>query len=138
MEVTQRQSDTFDRLRELGVRIAIDDFGTGYSSLKYLARYPVNRLKVAQELVMRVTTDARNAPVVRAAVRLAHELGIEVITEGVETEAQARFLVSAGCEYAQGYHFSRPVNAERATELLRRGKIDPDVPLLRTTKSTAA
>jgi diguanylate cyclase (GGDEF)-like protein len=138
MEVTQKQSDSFGRLRELGVRIAIDDFGTGYSSLKYLARYPVNRLKVAQELVMRVTTDARNATVVRAAVRLAHELGIEVIAEGVETEAQALFLVSAGCEHAQGYHFSRPVDAECATALLRRGKIDPDARLLRTTKSSAA
>ena len=138
MEVTQKQSDTFDRLRQLGVRIAIDDFGTGYSSLKYLTNYPVNRLKVAQELVSRVTTDARNATVVRAAVRLAHELGIEVIAEGVETEAQALFLVSAGCEYAQGYYFSRPVSAERATELLRLGRIYPDAQPLRTGRPTAA
>jgi diguanylate cyclase (GGDEF)-like protein len=138
MEVTQKQSDTFNRLRELGVRIAIDDFGTGYSSLKYLTKYPVNRLKIAQELVMQVTTDARNATVVRAAVRLAHELGIEVIAEGVETAAQALFLVSAGCDYAQGYHFSRPVDAERATALLRRGRIDPAPQALRTAKSTAA
>jgi EAL domain-containing protein (putative c-di-GMP-specific phosphodiesterase class I) len=62
--------------------------------------------------------------VVRAAIRLAQELGIEVIAEGVETEAQANFLLSAGCAYAQGYYFSRPVNAERATELLRQGKIE--------------
>jgi EAL domain-containing protein (putative c-di-GMP-specific phosphodiesterase class I) len=138
MEVTQKQSDALDRLRELGVRIAIDDFGTGYSSLKYLTNYPVNRLKIAQELVMQVTTDTRNATVVRAAVRLAHELGLEVIAEGVETEAQALFLVSAGCEYAQGFHFSHPINANRATALLRRGTIKPGEPVLRSTKSTAA
>jgi diguanylate cyclase (GGDEF)-like protein len=124
MEITQKHGDAFERLRKLGVRIAIDDFGTGYSSLKYLTIYPVNRLKVAQELVFGVTTDSRNATVVRAAIRLAKELGIEVIAEGVETEAQANFLLSAGCAYAQGYYFSRPVNAERATELLQHGKIE--------------
>ena len=124
MEMTQKHGDALERLQQLGVRIAIDDFGTGYSSLKYLTIYPVNRLKIAQDLVFRVTTDARNATVVRAAIRLAQELGIEVIAEGVETEAQANFLLSAGCAYAQGYYFSRPVNAERATELLRQGKIE--------------
>src|ERR1700681_4672467 len=123
MEMTLKHGDALERLRILGVRIAIDDFGTGYSSLKYLTLYPVNRLKIAQELVFRVTTDPRNATVVRAAIRLAQELGIEVIAEGVETEAQANFLLSAGCSYAQGYYFSRPVNAKRATELLQRGKI---------------
>ena len=61
---------------------------------------------------------------VRAAIRLAQELGIEVISEGVETEAQANFLLAAGCAYAQGYYFSRPVNVERATELLCQGKIE--------------
>jgi diguanylate cyclase (GGDEF)-like protein len=123
MEITKKHGETFERLRQLGVRIAIDDFGIGYSSLKYLTIYPVNRLKIAQELVFRVTTDPRNATVVCAAIRLAKELGIEVIAEGVETEAQANFLLSAGCAYAQGHFFSRPVNAKRATELLQRGKI---------------
>jgi diguanylate cyclase (GGDEF)-like protein len=124
MDITKKHGDTLEHLRQLGVRIAIDDFGTGYSSLKYLTIFPVNRLKIAQELVFKVTTDPRNATVVRAAIRLAKELGIEVIAEGVETEAQANFLLSAGCAYAQGYYFSRPVNAERATELLRQGKIE--------------
>jgi diguanylate cyclase (GGDEF)-like protein len=123
METTQKHGDALERLQQLGVRIAIDDFGTGYSSLKYLTRYPVNRLKIAQELVFRVTTDPRNATVVRAAIRLAQELDIEAIAEGVETEAQADFLRSAGCPYAQGDYFSRPVSADRATELLQQGKI---------------
>jgi diguanylate cyclase (GGDEF)-like protein len=138
MEVAQQHSATFERLRRLGVRIAIDDFGTGYSSLNYLTAYPVNRLKIAQELVFKVDRDFRHDTVVRAAVRLAHELGIECIAEGVETEAQARFLVAAGCEHGQGYHFSRPVAAGRATELLRRGRARSAPALLQVVGKTVA
>jgi len=138
MEATQRHKNTLENLRQLGTKIAIDDFGTGYSSLKYLTTYPVNRLKLAQEFVFRVTVDYRNAAVVRAAIRLGHELGLEVIAEGVETEAQMRFLIGAGCEHAQGYYFSRPVTAARATELLREGRIQPGSAPLRTAKSSAA
>ena len=124
MEASQKNSDTLENLRRMGMRIAIDDFGTGYSSLKYLTTYPVNRLKLAQEFVFRVTVDYRNAAVVRAAVRLAHELGLDVIAEGVETEAQMRFLVGAGCEQAQGYYFSQPVRAGEVAALLRAGDIE--------------
>ncbi len=138
MDITQQHNDRFERLRRLGVRIAIDDFGTGYSSLSYLANYPINRVKIAQELVFGVDTDARSATVVRAAVRLAHELGIEIIAEGVETEGQEKFLLSAGCEHGQGFYFSRPINAERATELLRLGKITPPQRPLRLIETTAA
>jgi diguanylate cyclase (GGDEF)-like protein len=138
MEITQQQSDRFERLRWRGVRIAIDDFGTGYSSLNYLANYPINRIKIAQELVFGVGDASRSATVVRAAIRLAHELGIGIIAEGVETEGQEKFLLSAGCEHGQGYYFSRPVNAGRATELLRARKIDPAGKSLRLVESTAA
>jgi diguanylate cyclase (GGDEF)-like protein len=123
MEVTEHHCGIIERLRELGLRIAIDDFGTGYSSLSYLTNYPVDRLKIAQELVLSVDTNHRHASVVRTAIRLAHELEIQVIAEGVETEAQACFLASADCAYAQGYHYSRPINAALATELLRQGKV---------------
>ena len=138
MEATQRHSNTLENLRRLGIKIAIDDFGTGYSSLKYLTTYPVNRLKLAQEFVFRVTVDYRNAAVVRAAIRLAHELGLDVIAEGVETEAQVRFLMGAGCEQAQGYYFSRPVTALKATELLREGRVEPASGPLRKLTSSAA
>jgi len=79
----------------------------------------VTRLKIAQELLSRVTTEPRNAVVVRAAIALAHDLEIEVIAEGVETAAHCRFLAEANCEQAQGYFFSRPVSVEQATDLLR-------------------
>ncbi len=138
MDITQQHNDRFERLRRLGVRIAIDDFGTGYSSLSYLANYPLNRVKIAQELVFGVDSDTRSATVVRAAIRLAHELGIEIIAEGVETEGQEKFLLSAGCEQGQGFFFSTPVNAQCATALLRSGKITPVRHSLRLVKSTAA
>jgi EAL domain-containing protein (putative c-di-GMP-specific phosphodiesterase class I) len=125
MEATQQHCGIVERLRQLGLTIAIDDFGTGYSSLNYLAKYPVDRIKIAQELAFGVTTDSRYATVVRTAIRLAQELDIEIIAEGVETAAQATFLVSAGCKYAQGYYFSRPVGAERATEMLGQKRIAP-------------
>jgi EAL domain-containing protein (putative c-di-GMP-specific phosphodiesterase class I) len=118
LEATQESGDIIARLRMLGVTIALDDCGTGYSSLNYLTKFPVDRLKIAQELVLEVTTEARHATVVRTAIRLAQELGIEIIAEGVETADQAQFLVSAGCENAQGFYFGRPVDAERTTELL--------------------
>ena len=138
MDITQQHDARFQRLRQLGVRIAVDDFGTGYSSLSYLANYPINRVKIAQELVFAVDTDSRNAAVVRAAIRLAHELGIEIIAEGVETEGQERFLLSAGCEYGQGFYYSKPVDAAAATELLRSGKIAPGKKPLRLVATTAA
>jgi diguanylate cyclase (GGDEF)-like protein len=138
MEITQQHNDRFERLRQLGVRIAIDDFGTGYSSLSYLANYPINRVKIAQELVFAVATAPRSAAVVRAAIRLADELGIDLIAEGIESEGQEGFLLSEGCEYGQGYYFSRPVNVKRASELLRAGKIEPPRKSLRLVESSAA
>jgi diguanylate cyclase len=138
MDITQQHNARFERLRQLGVRIAIDDFGTGYSSLSYLANYPINRVKIAQELVAGVDIDSRSAAVVRAAIGLAHELNIEIVAEGVETEGQENFLLSAGCAYGQGYRFSRPVSAAQATALLRLGTIRPKRKSLRLVESSAA
>jgi EAL domain-containing protein (putative c-di-GMP-specific phosphodiesterase class I) len=138
MEASQKHFDALGRLREMGLQIAIDDFGTGYSSLKYLTVFPVSRLKIAQELVFHVTDELRNAAVVKAAIRLAHELHIEVIAEGVETEAQAQFLLAAGCNNAQGFYYSRPVSAEAATALLRLGRIETIKELRPSLKSVSA
>ena len=138
MEATQHHTECLKRLRNLGLTIAIDDFGTGYSSLSYLTAYPVDRLKIAQELMFRVDTDSRNATVVRAAIHLARELGFDIVAEGVETEAQAQFLLAAGCVHAQGYYFARPANAERTTQLLRQGAIKPVRTPLRLLEKTSA
>jgi EAL domain-containing protein (putative c-di-GMP-specific phosphodiesterase class I) len=125
MEATQHHCDIIARLRALGLKLAIDDFGTGYSSLCYLTNFPVDRIKIAQELTFQCTTEIRHATVVRAAIRLAEELNTNLIAEGVENAEQARFLSSAGCEFAQGYFFSRPLDAAQATTLLRESLIGP-------------
>jgi len=118
MSVTVQHGESLQRLRDLGLRIAVDNFGTGCSSLSYLSRYPVTRLKIAHELVFGVTGDARKATVVRAAIRLARELGIDCIADGVESREQADFLVASGCAVGQGCYFGGPHEAERLTTLL--------------------
>lgn len=98
------------QLRDFGVSIAIDDFGTGYSSLLYLKRMPVQRLKVAQEFVRDMLVDPADAEIVRATIQIAKAMDLELIAEGVETEAHARHLQGLGCELAQGYYFYRPLD----------------------------
>jgi EAL domain-containing protein (putative c-di-GMP-specific phosphodiesterase class I) len=120
IETTQRYGEAFKRLRQIGVRLAIDDFGTGYSSLDYLRSFRVSRIKIDQRFINGVTTSADDAAIVRATIGLAHELGIEVVAEGVETASQRDFLIAAGCKVAQGYYFGKPVPAAAASELLRR------------------
>ncbi len=122
LETTQRHREAFDRLRKIGVRLAIDDFGTGYSSLDYLRSFRVSRLKVDPSFIADVATNADDAAIVRATIGLAHELGIEVVAEGVETRAQRDFLVSATCKFAQGYYFGKPAPAAATSELLRRDR----------------
>jgi diguanylate cyclase (GGDEF)-like protein/PAS domain S-box-containing protein len=123
METTQRYAEAFNRLRKIGVRLAIDDFGTGYSSLDYLRSFRVSRLKIDRCFINDVTTNADDAAIVRATIGLAHELGIEVIAEGVETAGQRDFLISAGCKLAQGYYFGKPMPTAAASELLHQGAL---------------
>ncbi|PNG26283.1 hypothetical protein CR492_09185 [Methylocella silvestris] len=121
--VTREHSDVLERLRMTGVTIAIDDFGTGYSSLEYLRRFPVNRIKIAQVFVKEVETERDDVVIVKATIGLARELAIEVIAEGVETEAQASLIAGWGCKEAQGFLFSRPLSAEDAAAALKAGVV---------------
>jgi diguanylate cyclase (GGDEF)-like protein/PAS domain S-box-containing protein len=108
----------FRKLKELGVSLAIDDFGAGYSSLSYLKRFPVDAIKIDRSIVEGVERDPGNAAIVSAAITLAHALGLEAIAEGVETEVEATELHTLGCDFGQGYYWSKPRPAHAAAELL--------------------
>jgi EAL domain-containing protein (putative c-di-GMP-specific phosphodiesterase class I) len=105
-------------LRATGVGIAIDDFGTGYSSLAYLSRLPIGKLKIDAGFVQRMAADERDAKIVQSIISLGHGLGLKVIAEGVETEAQLEMLRGMACDQVQGFLFSPPVAAEEIERLL--------------------
>ena len=107
-------------LREIGVQIAIDDFGTGYSSLGYLAKLPVNALKIDRSFIAGLTTGPESAAIVSTIITLANSLGLSVIAEGVETDGQADILRRLKCDEMQGYLFSKPLPPEEIGAFLRR------------------
>jgi EAL domain-containing protein (putative c-di-GMP-specific phosphodiesterase class I) len=110
--------NTLQALRNLGVDLAIDDFRTGYSSLSYLQRFPVIRFKIDRSFVGNVSSDPSNAAITRAIITLAHDLGMKVIAEGVESRSQFDFLKAEGCDEAQGFHFTRPLTVTEMTKWL--------------------
>ncbi len=117
---------TLARLKDIGVQIAIDDFGTGYSALTYLKSLPVDTLKIDRAFVRDLGTDTRDLNIVQAIVALAGALGLEVVAEGVETVAAARALLDLGCDRAQGFLLSRPLDSAAMESLLARRGVPMD------------
>lgn len=118
MEGGEKTRRLLEQLRALGVRIAIDDFGTGYSSLSYLRALPIDVLKIDKSFVSDICIDQSSATIARTIIAMAHNLGMSVVAEGVETAAQRDFLRDAQCEVLQGYLFSRPLPVAEVLELL--------------------
>lgn len=112
--------EIFNALRHIGVELAIDDFGTGYSSLSYLKLLPIQRLKLDRTFVKDIETDPNDAAICSATIALAHALGIEVVAEGVETEAQRDYLLEREADIMQGFLFAKPMPAEAVPDFLNR------------------
>jgi EAL domain-containing protein (putative c-di-GMP-specific phosphodiesterase class I) len=108
------------RLRRAGVVVALDDFGSGHSSLEQLGRLPLDQIKIGRAIAGSAATDRTSAAIVRAIVDLAHELGLEVVAEGIESEAAWDLVRALGADFVQGFHVSRPVAAARVPGLLQR------------------
>ncbi len=120
--------ELLEAMRRRGLTVALDDFGTGFSSLSHLHQLPISRLKVDRSFVSRIEDDSGAAVIVSAVVNLAHNLGLGVIAEGVETRAQLAFLRDAGCEEAQGYLLARPMPIEDLRAMLRRDAVESTTP----------
>jgi diguanylate cyclase (GGDEF)-like protein/PAS domain S-box-containing protein len=120
MENVEKTIMTWIDLKSRGISLSIDDFGTGYSSLSYLKQFPIHSLKIDRTFVRDVTSDTNDAAIASAIIVLAHTMGLKVVGEGIETEAQLRFLKDGGCDMGQGYLFSRPLPAEEIVWVIRR------------------
>jgi diguanylate cyclase (GGDEF)-like protein len=115
---TEEAVRTLEYLKSLGLRLSIDDFGTGYSSLSYLKRFPIDALKIDRSFIDEITTDVDDATITRAVIGMAHNLGLKVVAEGVETLEQLSFLSANGCDEAQGFYFARPQPAGEVAQWL--------------------
>lgn len=120
MENATSVTERLHTLRSLGVKLALDDFGTGYSSLSYLHRFPLDTLKIDRSFVMRMQEGGENREIVRTIVALGLNLGMDVIAEGIEEDAQLKDLRELNCNGGQGFFFSRPVTGDAALELLQQ------------------
>jgi EAL domain-containing protein (putative c-di-GMP-specific phosphodiesterase class I) len=119
--------DVLARLKLLGVGLKIDDFGTGYSSLSYLSQLPFDTMKIDRSFTMQLQGGDCNSAIVKTILDMAHTLGMQVVAEGVEQNEQITHLISMGCEFGQGFFFSKAVSAQEAERMVESMMDPPDV-----------
>lgn len=119
LQQDERVEENIRKLAEAGMVVAMDDYGTGYSSIDTLSLWPFSSIKLDRNLIWRMEDSPKATTIVEASIRMAHQLGIAVVAEGVETETQYRFLTSAGCDKLQGFWIGRPVPLEQLTPFLQ-------------------
>ena len=115
---SQIAAKNMTELKAIGVKLALDDFGTGHANLNYLLKYPFDTLKIDKEFVTAIEPDTRSTKIVEGIISLAHNFGIEVLAEGVETQSQLDRLMQIGCDKIQGFFISPPVQAQEIPSLL--------------------
>lgn len=120
MQDARKADNILSRISRIGIKLAIDDFGTGYSSLSYLKRFAVDRLKIDQSFVRDMTHNYDDAEIAQAIINLGHTLGLEIVSEGVETKEQLELLKKQGCDIIQGYYISRPMPADELPAFLQK------------------
>jgi len=125
LHATSETMDLIASFRQAGIQFALDDFGTGYSSMSYLANYNVDYLKIDKSFVTRCGENGSSAAIVEVMILLAHKLGLKVVAEGVETWEQHDWLHAAGCDFSQGYLYSRPLELEALEQLVRKSHLQP-------------
>jgi diguanylate cyclase (GGDEF)-like protein len=118
MQHGEQTLEILDQINRMGMRLSIDDFGTGYSSLAYLKRFPVRKIKIDRAFIRELEASSEDRAIVAAVMALANSLQLQVVAEGVETEAQLALLRDYGCQYVQGWLFARALDAEAAQDLL--------------------
>jgi EAL domain-containing protein (putative c-di-GMP-specific phosphodiesterase class I) len=120
MDDPARALSALQALNSLGVRLSIDDFGTGYSSLAYIKQLPVQEIKIDRSFVMEMDSHDNDAIIVKTTINMCHDLGFDVVAEGVETAQTCEALCLMGCDYLQGYHLSRPIAFEDFVAFIKR------------------
>lgn len=120
MENEIQADKQLQELKKLGVSIALDDFGTGYTSFAYLKKFPADILKIDKTLVDHILVNEEDQRIIKAMVELGHNLGMKIVVEGIESQAMAELITSYGCDYMQGYYFSKPLPAFEFQEMIRR------------------
>lgn len=126
MENVEDAIEKLRNLREMGIHISVDDFGTGYTSISYLKQYPINILKIDQAFIRGIPHNPNDVGITTAVIALGHNLGLEIIAEGVETAEQLQFLVEHGCDFIQGYYLSRPLPAAKIVEQFTKAGLPVD------------
>ncbi|HEU5281932.1 MAG TPA: EAL domain-containing protein [Gammaproteobacteria bacterium] len=125
MDNVENAIEKLKSLRDMGIHISVDDFGTGYTSISYLKQYPINTLKIDQAFIKGIPRNQHDVGITTAVIALGHNLGLEIVAEGVETIEQMQFLSEHGCDFIQGYYISRPLPANKIGEQFTKAVIQP-------------
>jgi EAL domain-containing protein (putative c-di-GMP-specific phosphodiesterase class I) len=115
-----RTHSILKRIKEMGIRVTMDDFGTGYSSLSCLSKIPLSCVKIDRSFIVDINNNEDVGQLIASIISMAHKLGLDVVAEGVEEKQQVDRLIAFGCNYLQGYYFSRPVSRDMAEGMLRK------------------